>query len=69
MVLYFIFETAVIFLYDFSDIFQSPAMMAFISLGGSGGDIVGAGICHLCQHELMNAAYHKVECAVRLRVW
>jgi len=44
-------------------------MMAFISLGGSGGDIVGAGICHLYQHELMNAAYHKVECAVRLRVW
>ena len=57
-----------IFLYDFSDVFQSPAMMTFISLGSSRGDIVGAGICHLYQQELMNAAYRKVECAVRLRL-
>lgn len=55
-----------IFLYDFFDIFQSPAVMTFISLGGSGGDIVGAGVRHLYQQELMNAAYRKVECAVRL---
>ena len=55
-----------IFLYDFFDVFQSPAMMTFISLGGSGGDIVGAGICHLYQQELMNAAYCKAKRAVRL---
>ena len=57
-----------IFLYDFFDIFQSPAMMTFIRFGSYDRDIAGAGVRNLYQQELMNAAYRKVECAVRLRL-
>lgn len=55
-----------IFLYDFFDIFQSPAMMTFIRFGSYDRDIAGAGVRNLYQQELMNAAYCKAKRAVRL---